>query len=231
MRSVSLVVFFIVLVRASTSLAGPSPAPSPAPSPTFVPAPEALRRLKEGVARFEAGKTRHPHSEMGWRSTLKHTQHPFATIVGCSDSRVPPELIFDQGFGDLFIVRVAGNVMTTDVVGSLEYAHYHLSTRLVVIMGHEGCGAVTAAVDARAGRHSEPAAIETLIGLISPGLESLERNQERDRLISRAVETNVRYTYDQLRNRPRIKALMAQGKLTLVGAVYEVETGRVRWLE
>jgi carbonic anhydrase len=217
-----------VLLLASTLLAAQ---PSPSPAPASVPVPEALARLKEGVARFEAGKTRHPHSELGWRSTLKHTQHPFATIVGCSDSRVPPELIFDQGFGDLFTVRVAGNVMTTDVVGSLEYAYYHLGTRLVVIMGHEGCGAVTAAVDARAGRHTEPAAIETLIGLISPALEKLDRHQERNQLISRAVETNVRWACAQLESRPRIKALVSQGKLELVRAVYEVETGRVRWLE
>src|SRR6476659_1773858 len=117
---------------------------------------EALARLKVGNIRFVRGKTRHAHESADWRKHLVGDQKPFATILGCSDSRVPPELVFDQGFGDLFIVRVAGNVIAPDVVGSLAYAALHLVTPLFVVLGHGTCGAVTAAVDARLKKVKEP---------------------------------------------------------------------------
>src|SRR5262245_66597044 len=100
-------------------------------------ASEAIKRLTEGNARFVDGKTKHAHESADWRKHLIATQKPFATILGCSDSRVPVELVFDQGFGDLFVVRVAGNVVAPDVVGSLAYAIAHLGTRLVVVLGHQ----------------------------------------------------------------------------------------------
>src|SRR6185503_16621477 len=105
-----------------------------------------------------------------WRKHLVSDQKPFATILGCSDSRVPIELVFDQGFGDLFVVRVAGNVIAPDVVGSLEYAVAHLATSLVVIVGHQNCGAVTAAVQALSGKPDELSSINALAKLIEPGL-------------------------------------------------------------
>ena len=107
---------------------------------------EALQRLIEGNDRFAKGTSSHPHESSEWRSRLREEQLPFATIIGCSDSRVPIELLFDQGFGDLFIIRVAGNVVSTDEKGSIAYAVAHLHTPLILVLGHEGCGAVTAAL-------------------------------------------------------------------------------------
>ena len=109
-------------------------------------AKQAFRQLVEGNERFAAGKPEHPHEVRSWRDRLKEGQKPFATIIACSDSRVPPELVFDQGFGDLFMIRVAGNILSPGVVGSIEYAADHLGTPLLVVLGHEGCGAVTAAL-------------------------------------------------------------------------------------
>src|SRR4029078_7292915 len=106
---------------------------------------QALDRMREGNQRFVDGRVRHGHENRTWRDALVADQHPFAIVLGCSDSRVPVELIFDQGFGDLFIIRVAGNVVSTDVVGSIAYAIAHLHTRLLVVMWHEGAWGVTAA--------------------------------------------------------------------------------------
>ena len=108
---------------------------------------EALARLKDGNQRFIDEKPHHWHENASWRNHLIKTQKPFATILGCSDSRAPPELIFDAGFGDLFTIRLAGNIIEEDVIGSLQYALAHLHTPLVVVLGHEGCGAVAATLE------------------------------------------------------------------------------------
>src|SRR5215510_4278107 len=145
------------------TLATPFVAKEPQPKESFPNGPpEALARLKAGNARFAAGKTRHAHESADWRKHLIGEQKPFATVLGCSDSRVPPELVFDQGFGDLFVVRVAGNVIAADVVASLAYAAVHLGTSLFVVMGHSGCGAVTAGLDALLKKAKEPERIEFL---------------------------------------------------------------------
>ena len=125
-------------------------------------AAEARQRLLEGNKRFVAGESAHGHTGKEWRKRLTAGQKPFATILGCSDSRVPIELIFDQGFGDLFVIRIAGNVISADVEGSLQYAEHHLHVPLLVVLGHEGCGAVTAALDAKFKRAREPERIEAL---------------------------------------------------------------------
>ena len=117
---------------------------------------EAMARLLAGNERFVSGKLNHPHTAADWRKRLIGGQNPFVTIIGCADSRVPPELLFDLGFGDLFVIRVAGNVIDTDVAGSVEYGVDHLATKLVVVMGHEGCGAVTAALQTMADLEKEP---------------------------------------------------------------------------
>ncbi len=116
----------------------------------------AIARLKLGNKRFVDGKSKHFRTNRAWRETLVSGQNPFAVILGCADSRVPTELVFDQGFGDLFVIRNAGNVVMEDVMGSIEYAAIHLHTKLVVVMGHEGCGAVTAALKSREERAKEP---------------------------------------------------------------------------
>ena len=218
---------------AAPALAAERPDDAPAAEPAFPKdAAEAIDRLKEGNQRFAIGKTRHAHEGANWRKHLVTGQKPFATILGCSDSRVPVELVFDQGFGDLFVVRVAGNVIAPDVIGSLAYAVAHLSTPLVVIVGHYGCGAVTAAVDALQKQSTtEPSAIQALIELIEPGLPKTLPGKTRDEQINAAVEANVRWSIRQLARMPRAKEAIEAKRIRLVGAVYELATGLVRFLD
>ncbi len=194
-------------------------------------AAEALGRLKEGNRRFAEGRVRHAHQAAAWREQLKEGQKPFATILACSDSRVPPELVFDQGFGDLFVIRVAGNVIAADVVGSIQYAIVHLRTPLMVVMGHEGCGAVTAAVESLAGKGTEPRFINHLIDRIKPGLAELPASLQGPDRIHRAVEANVRWAMRQLAELPEGKQRLEDKSVTLVGAVYELDKGKVRFLD
>jgi len=194
-------------------------------------ADEALVRLKEGNKRFAEGKTRHAHEGADWRKQLVAGQKPFATILGCSDSRVPIELVFDQGFGDLFVVRVAGNVIAPDVVGSLAYALAHLQTPLVVVMGHEQCGAVTAALQAMAGPTLEPGGIKSLVELIVPGIPKNLAGSSPEQRVNAAVEANVRWSLKQLRQLPGAKTLLEKKQVALHGAVYELSSGRVRLLK
>ncbi|PXW86732.1 carbonic anhydrase [Nitrosomonas sp. Nm84] len=199
-------------------------------------ADEALKRLKAGNQRFMDDKPLHDRQESSWRSLLVETQKPFATILGCSDSRVPPELIFDVGFGELFTVRVAGNVIAEDVIGSLQYAVRHLRTSLVVVLGHEKCGAVSATIEEMINRPTEPEHIGSLIQLIKPGLTSLSMEAhkagvDKEALVSAAVEANVRWSMHQLVTLPAAVKAMREGRgATLMGGIYELETGRVRFL-
>jgi carbonic anhydrase len=190
----------------------------------------ALKRLLAGNARFVKDEPRMQHVGRQWRARLTKQQHPYATVLGCSDSRVPPELVFDEGFGDLFIMRVAGNVIADDVMGSLSYAAEHLHTQLFVVMGHEGCGAVTAAVDALLGQSKQPEHIESLLKMITPGLKQLDLKLPREKLISAAVEANVRWSMHQVAHCPEAGKAIDEKRAILVGAVYDLETGRVRVL-
>jgi carbonic anhydrase len=221
-----------LIASVGATMAGASVAAEPqaAAQPYPKDAAEALARLKEGNQRFADGNTRHAHESADWRKHLVSDQKPFATILGCSDSRVPIELVFDQGFGDLFVVRVAGNVIAPDVIGSLAYAVAHLATPLVVIVGHQGCGAVTAAVEAIKGPTNERPGIKSLVELIEPGLpKSLPGNTSEER-INAAVEANVRWSIKQLAILPEAKKAIAAKRVSLLGAVYELTTGRVRFL-
>jgi len=161
---------------------------------------------------------------------LAKGQRPFATIIGCSDSRVPPELIFDAGFGELFIVRVAGNVVSPEVMGSMQYAAVHLHTPLFVVLGHEGCGAVAAALAALRDGPTEREHIELLLDRIEPGLTGVDTSLPADARLATAVEANVRWALKQIRDTPEGQARMREGILRLEGAVYELETGHVRFL-
>jgi carbonic anhydrase len=217
---------------AASTLATPLVADEPRPQESFPKDPdEALARLKVGNGRFADGKTRHAHESADWRKHLVGEQKPFATVLGCSDSRVPPELVFDQGFGDLFIVRVAGNVIAADVVASLAYAALHLGTQLFVVMGHTGCGAVTAALDAKLKKAKEPERIEALVKLIEPGLKDLDPNAAYKDALAAAVEANVRYSVHQLAGLAGVKEAIRDSRIMLGGAVYELDTGRVRFLK
>ncbi len=200
----------------------------PAPSPSS--ADDALLRLKDGNRRFVAGRAQHTHENASWRQMLVEQQKPFATILGCSNSRAAPELVFDVGLGELFIVRLAGNIIAEDVVGTLQYAVAHLHTPLVVVMGHEGCGAVTAAVEDMLKTNHEPSHIEALLRLIEPGLAHVDLHQDREALMRAAVEANVRWSMQQLLALPESQRAIKEHRATLVGAVYELATGNVRFL-
>ena len=195
-----------------------------------VTADEALARLIAGNERFLRGAARFPTVQKEILADLAMGQRPYATIIGCSDSRVPPELVFDVGFGELFVIRVAGNVIGPAVMGSIQYAAVHLRTPLFVVMGHEGCGAVQAALAARNDGARQPSRIALLLDWIVPGLESVDASQAPDQQMAAAVEANVRWSMRQLLETPEGQARMSEGVLKLVGAVYELRTGRVRFL-
>jgi carbonic anhydrase len=192
---------------------------------------EALALLQAGNARFAEGRTHHAHSSADWRKHLVGEQRPIATILGCSDSRVPPELVFDQGFGDLFVIRVAGNVIAADVLGSIAYAALHLETPLFVVLGHSGCGAVTAALDVKLKNVREPDRIAALVKLIDPGLKDLNLTLPGPARLEAAVEANVRWSLKQLSEQPESRQMLARRGVTLVGGVYDLATGRVRFLK
>ncbi len=188
-----------------------------------------LRRLIEGNGRFVRGQARFPTVSKEVLADMARRQQPYATILGCSDSRVPPELIFDAGFGELFIVRVAGNVISPEVMGSLQYAGTLLHTPLFVVLGHEGCGAVRAAVEFKYHRIKQRSRIQTLITNIIPGLPASDRRLPKDELLARAVEANVRWSMHQLLETPEGRVALKKGA-QLVGAIYEIASGRVRFL-
>ena len=193
-------------------------------------ADEALARLVAGNERFVAGEARFPTIEKEVLADLAKGQRPYATIVGCSDSRVPPELLFDTGFGELFIVRIAGNIVSPEVKGSIQYAAVHLQTPLFVVLGHQGCGAVDAALAGLTEGAQERERIALLLERITPGLSAVDLTLPAEQRLEAAVEANVRWSLRQLLETPEAKARVAEGVLKLVGAVYELTTGRVRFL-
>jgi len=193
-------------------------------------ADEALVRLIAGNERFLRGEAHARGLARESLADLARAQHPFATILGCSDSRVPPELIFDVGPGELFVIRVAGNVFSAEIAGSLQYAGLHLQTPLFVVLGHEGCGAVAAALATRYGRAQHRSRIQILVDSILPGMPEFDLQLTPAERLSRAVECNVRWTMQQILNTPEGKARVADGRMKLVGAVYEITTGQVRFL-
>jgi carbonic anhydrase len=194
-------------------------------------ADDALQRLKAGNARFLGGTGRFPTVQKEVLAELAKGQHPYATILSCSDSRVPPELIFDAGLGELFIIRVAGNVLSPEIAGSLQYAWRHLHTPLFVVLGHTNCGAVAAAIDVRLRGTRQHSRIQLLVECILPGLEDLDPQLTPEAMLAQAVESNVRWTMRQILETPEGRERQVEGKVKLVGAIYEIETGLVRFLE
>ena len=185
----------------------------------------AIAELKAGNANHVRHQYQHPRQTHARQQELVAGQHPHAEILSCSDSRVPPEIIFDQGLGDLFVVRVAGNVAANTEIGSLEYGAEHLHIPLLVVLGHESCGAVTAAVQG-----GEPEGhIGSLVDLIKPAVDK-SRGTPGDP-IANTIRVNVQMVVQQLRSStPVLSELVAQGKLKIVGGVYSLETGKVTWL-
>ena len=190
----------------------------------------ALARLVAGNERFVRGEARFPTVQKEILAELAKGQQPYATILGCSDSRVPPELVFDAGFGELFIIRLAGNVVSPEVLGTLQYAGVHLRTPLFVVLGHEGCGAVHAAMATKQQGVRERQRIAQLLDIMVPGLSALDETLSPPEQLDAAVEANVRWSMHQLLETPEARARKQEGLMKLVGAVYELKTGRVRWL-
>jgi len=184
-----------------------------------------LRELKAGNDHHTAKRYQHPHQTAARQRELTATQHPHAIVLSCADSRVAPEIILDQGLGDLFDVRVAGNVASDIELASIEYAASHLHTPLLIVMGHQRCGAVTAAAESGEAEGHLP----SLLALIRPAVERAKA-QPGD-LIDNAVRLNVENVVRQVRgSTPVLAALVDGGALTVVGAVYSLDTGKVAWL-
>ena len=198
-----------------------------------VPADEALDRLREGNHRFVTGTIigdrALSHAE---RAEMAKQQQPFAIILGCSDSRVPAEMVFDQGLGDLFMIRVAGNIVAPSQIGSVEFAASQFNTQLVIVLGHSHCGAIIASLDElEQHTNSQSANVRSIVDRVRQCIEPLlagEGAQDRASLVRKAVKANVQASVDHLRNGSELlKALMDAGTLRIIGAEYSLETGKV----
>ncbi|MEW5773267.1 MAG: carbonic anhydrase [Thermodesulfobacteriota bacterium] len=213
----------VVLCFAVPALAGSG---GPGVSPD-----QALDMLKQGNARFVAGKAAHPNLTLQrLQETAAKGQKPFATVLACSDSREPVELLFDQGVGDVFVIRVAGNVSDVDEVGSIEYGVGHLGAPLLVVLGHTQCGAVTAvATDAKVG-----GSIPQLVDNIAPAVARAKTKAAglpQGELVEKAVQENVWQSIaDAFTRSEEIRRLVSAGKLKVVGAVYDLGSGAIEWM-
>jgi len=253
MRKTQLAFCFIVATLVGGNQFSRAADPEHPDQPVVSPA-EAMSRLKEGNARFTAGNPQHPHESIDERkymaansyenagaiplgmtneqaakrrAELAKSQHPFAIILSCSDSRVPPELVFDEGLGDLFIVRVAGNVLNDEGLGSIEYAVDILGARLIVVLGHQSCGAVDAAMKTVAAKGKAPGHIQSLVTAIKPVVEATPKGD-----LDTMIKANVKHVVDALRSStPILKAKVDSGDVQVIGGYYTLDTGAVTFLE
>jgi carbonic anhydrase len=208
----------LALLLSACSSAPPPAAPRDSDDP--------LERLRDGNERFVRGERAQWGDVAQRRTEIAKDQHPFATVLTCSDSRVSPEAVFDRTLGDIFVVRVAGNVSDDDVLGSIEYAAEHLHVPLLVVMGHERCGAVSAAV---AGGEA-PGHIASLVEAIRPAVDEVKARPGD--AVDNAVSANVHAVIATIRkDSPLLAGLEKEGKLRIVGARYDLDTGEVTWIE
>ena len=199
-------------------------------------AQEALIRLQEGNQRFVEGKSTHNTNYTQRRNELVDGQTPFAIILGCSDSRVPTEIVFDQGLGDLFVIRIAGNIVAPSQIGSIEFAVETFQTPLVVVLGHTHCGAVAATLNQiRQPQASRSQHLRSIVECIRPAVEPLleiRNNLAYERLLERAIRSNVRMSVNQLqRGSSFLEEMYDSGSLWIVGAEYSLESGEVDFFE
>ncbi|MFK7995088.1 MAG: carbonic anhydrase [Granulosicoccus sp.] len=199
----------------------------------MIPAEEALARLKDGNQRFKSNvRDLDAMTSTARRSQSVHIQEPFAIILGCSDSRVPAEIVFDQGLGDLFVIRVAGNIVAPSLLGSVEFSAVKHGARLVVVLGHTHCGAIDATVSEliRPSNNRSPN-LQSIVNRIQPSVETLLEaglDNDKERLISLATRANIRASVSQLRHGSQIlEELIAKEGLQIVGAEYDLESGKV----
>ncbi|MGO8946009.1 MAG: carbonic anhydrase [Syntrophobacteraceae bacterium] len=196
-------------------------------------ADEALSKLMDGNLHFVANRiTIRETSTPSIRESLATGQKPFAIILACSDSRVPPEIIFDQGLGEIFVVRVAGNVPDPVILGSIEYAAEHFNCPLVMVLGHKRCGAVTAAVESQGPPHGN---IGAIIKTIAPAVKQAKKDVKgagKSDLVESAIDNNIKLVAKSLlKQSPVIRSLVDEGKLKIIGAKYDLDDGKVRLLE
>ena len=202
----------------------------------MITAREALQRLRDGHQRFVSG-TRNPHAtpDRARRAEFVNGQHPFAIVLGCSDSRVPPETVFDQEVGDLFVVRVAGNIAAPTQIGSVEFAARQFGTRLVVVLGHSRCGAVLATVeDCKPSTDERSPHVMSIIECIRPSVAALldtDVAHDEAALVREAVRANVGASVTRLRRSEVLADLISDDGLVVVGAEYSLDTGRVEFFE
>ena len=208
----------------ATPAAGGAHSAAPAVTPD-----QALQNLKDGNARYVAGKSQNLRRDARRRAeTVAGGQHPFAVVLSCSDSREPVEILFDQGIGDLFVVRVAGNVADVDELGTMEYGADHLGAPLIVVLGHSKCGAVTAVVK---GEHVSGNIPQLVDNIIPAAAKSKAKNLQDDALIADAVKSNVMQSIeDTFKNSGVLSERVAAGKLKVIGGVYDLEKGTIEWL-
>ncbi|HEY8181955.1 MAG TPA: carbonic anhydrase [Thermoanaerobaculia bacterium] len=202
----------------------------------MISAAEALASLRDGNLRFVESRTTSPLTHQERRTSLISGQEPFAIVLGCSDSRVPAELVFDLGFGDLFVIRVAGNIVAPSQVGSVEFAAARFGTRLVVVMGHSQCGAIVATLEELLGRATNQSRnLRSIVDRVRPSVETLltgRRDQDLNLLVRDAVRANVRASVDHLRHGSELlEDLIRTDGLLVVGAEYSLETGVVTFFE
>jgi carbonic anhydrase len=206
-----------IAARASGGHGDAKPGPS---------ADAVLKTLKDGNARFVAGKAKHPNESLARVKQLGSGQQPTAIVLGCSDSRVPPEIVFDQGVGDLFVVRVAGNVAEPHTLGSIEYAAEHLGSPLIVVLGHHKCGAVKATAEG-AGTEGN---LGQLVSEIRPAVAGAKANPDPEGLVHGAVHVHARNVAAELVSEsPVLQKLVAEGRVRIAAAVYDLDSGRVDW--
>lgn len=219
---------FAASVFSTAFASGPAPATEPVAS---VDADTALAMLKDGNLRFVQGESTFPNLNQDRRClTTDGGQHPYVSILSCADSRVPPELIFDAGIGELFVIRVAGNVADTDEIGTLEYGAGHLHTPLIVVMGHTKCGAVTAVVKNADVGGSIPKLVDNIAPAVETAREKYAGTPE-SKFVQLAIKENVRQAMaDVLRNSEEIRHLVVAEKVKIVGAVYDIHNGTIEWL-
>ncbi|VVB70544.1 Carbonic anhydrase [uncultured archaeon] len=193
-----------------------------------VTAEEAQAMLMEGNARFASGNVTHPDQSAERREELVSGQHPFAVVVGCSDSRVPPEVLFDQGLGDIFVIRTAGQALDDVAIGSIEYAVEHLSVPLVLVLGHDSCGAVTAAVKGG----EVPGHLVSLVDFIKPAVDEARNSSNDSELLNNSIDINIKNIVEELRtSKPILSEKIEKGELKVVGARYHLDSGEVEILE
>ena len=226
MKKLQRVSWLIVISLLAASQFALAADPAHPEQPTVAPA-EAVSKLKEGNGRYTTGNLQHPGQTTERRAELAKDQHPFAVILSCSDSRVPPEIVFDQGLGDLFVVRVAGNVIDDHGLGSIEYAIDHLGARLIVVLGHQSCGAVKAAKETIAAKGKAPGHIQSLVTAIKPVVEATAKDD-----LETTVKANVKHVVQALRSStPILKAKVDSGEVQVIGGYYSLDTGAVSLLD